>query len=44
MRPLGCFKPAVLVLHWLLDGARVTQLADHDGNVRVITAPDGWPL
>jgi hypothetical protein len=26
-RALGCFKQAVLVLRWLLDGARVTQLA-----------------
>jgi hypothetical protein len=26
-RALGCFKQAVLVLRWLLDGTRVTQLA-----------------
>ncbi len=26
-RSLGCFKQAVLVLRWLLDGTRVTQLA-----------------
>ena len=26
-RALGCFKQAILVLRWLLDGTRVTQLA-----------------
>jgi hypothetical protein len=26
-RALGCFKQAVLVLRWLLDGTRITQLA-----------------
>jgi hypothetical protein len=24
---LGCFKQAILVLRWLLDGTRITQLA-----------------
>src|SRR5919112_1415552 len=26
-RALGCFKQAVLVLRWLLDGTRISQLA-----------------
>jgi hypothetical protein len=26
-RALGCFKQAVLVIRWLLDGTRVAQLA-----------------
>jgi hypothetical protein len=26
-RSLGCFKQAILVLRWLLDGTRITQLA-----------------
>ena len=26
-RSLGCFRQAILVLRWLLDGTRVTQLA-----------------
>jgi DDE superfamily endonuclease len=27
-RALGCFKQAILVLRWLLDGTRITQLAN----------------
>src|SRR5213083_1327794 len=30
-RALGCFRQAVLVLRWLLDGTRVTQLAADTG-------------
>ena len=26
-RSLGCYRQAVLVLRWLLDGTRITQLA-----------------
>jgi len=26
-RPLGCFKQAVLVIRWFLDGTRLAQLA-----------------
>jgi hypothetical protein len=30
-RALGCFKQAILVLRWLLDGTRITQLAADNG-------------
>jgi hypothetical protein len=52
-RALGCFTQAVLVLRWLLDNTRITQLAadnaigkhcHHGGNIQVISSPDGWPL
>src|ERR687894_639061 len=52
-RALGCYRQAVLVLRWFLDGTRLAQLAaDHRiGRStayrylhEVIAAPDGWPI
>ena len=30
-RALGCFKQAILILRWFLDGTRLTQLAIDNG-------------
>ena len=35
-RALGCFKQAILVLRWLLDGTRIKQLAA-DNTISVST-------
>lgn len=45
-RALGCFKQAVLVLRWFLDGTRLAQLARDNGlstSTAYATSTRYWP-
>ena len=45
-RALGCFKQAVLVLRWFLDGTRLSQLARDNGlsaSTSYRYSTKGWP-
>lgn len=41
-RALGCFKQAVLVIRWFLDGTRVTQLATDNSIGRTGASGGPW--